>query len=293
MKFALHFGNITFPKPEDAKKLATLAESAGFESIIAVEHTVIPSNYSTKYPYNETGRLPGDIDTDWPDPLAWLTYIGAITQSIRLITGVLILPQRNPLILAKHLATIDCLTNGRLELGVGVGWLREEFDALGIPFKKRGERMDEYIQSMRKLWTENHASYSGNFVNFNQMNCSPKPKNSRIPIIIGGHSKIAVKRAAQLGDGFFPATGMQADLEPLLDMIKQEALKMGRDPKDIEIMTGCPEVLPGSGHDALHAVEYKKNLGVNRLALPVSAFLPDLETRLLTFGESVIKKFQR
>ena len=130
MKFSLHFGNLICPDPTEAKRLAIAAETAGFESVIAVEHVVIPSNYSTKYPYSKTGRLPGDEKTDWPDPLAWLTFIGAVTEKLRLITGVLVLPQRNPVILAKHLATIDRLTSGRIELGIGVGWLREEFDAL-------------------------------------------------------------------------------------------------------------------------------------------------------------------
>ena len=292
MKFALHFGNIVCPEPEEAKRLVGLAEEAGFEAIIAVEHVVIPSDYSAKYPYNETGKLPGDANTDWPDPLAWLTFVGAVTKKIRLITGVLVLPQRNPVILAKHLATIDKLTNGRLELGVGVGWLREEFNALNIPFEERGSRMDEYIQAMRMLWAENDSSFAGSFVNFNKINCNPKPSKGHVPIIIGGHSRIAARRAAHLGNGFFPATGMQTDLKPILETVKEEAAKIGRNPDEIEIITGCPEILPGSRHDAISEVEKRKNLGVSRIALPLNSFLPDMEKTFTDFSQKVIQQFK-
>ena len=226
MKFALHFGNLIFPSPHPAKKLALAAEKAGFESIIAVEHIVIPTDYTTKYPYNETGRLPGDANMPWPDPLSWLTFIGGITTKLRLITGVLVLPQRNPVVLAKQLATIDHLTEGRLELGVGVGWLEEEFEAIGVPFTRRGARMDEYIKSMRVLWDQHDASFDGEFVSFNNMNCSPKPYNGRVPIIIGGHSPKAAQRAARLGDGFFPATGTQTDISPIIEIMHEEAKKL-------------------------------------------------------------------
>jgi probable F420-dependent oxidoreductase len=291
MKFALHFGNLTFPSPKDAKNLALTATTVRFESIIAVEHVVIPSTYKTKYPYNETGRLPGDMEMAWPDPLAWLTFIGGVTTKLRLITGVLVLPQRNPLILAKHLATIDYLTGGRFELGVGVGWLREEFDALGVPFDRRGARMDEYIKLMRTLWDGNDASFSGEFSSFHKMNCNPKPFNGRVPIIIGGHSSLAAKRAAHLGDGFFPATGTQTEIKPVIQIMHKEASKIGRNPMEIEITTGCPEVLPGSKIDPLLAIEEKISFGVSRVALPASAFAGNIEEELIVFGEKIIKSF--
>ena len=277
MKFALHFGNLIFPSPNAAKKLALVAEAAGFESIIAVEHIVIPTDYETRYPYNENGRLPGNADMPWPDPLSWLTFIGGITTKLRLITGVLVLPQRNPVILAKQLATIDHLTEGRLELGIGVGWLKEEFEAIGVPFKRRGARMDEYIKSMRALWTRRDASFDGEFVSFNQMNCSPKPHNGSVPIIIGGHSPEAAQRAAHLGDGFFPATGTQTDISPIIQLMHKEAERIDRDPKTIELTTGCPDALPGSKVDPLSAIEEKIAAGVDRIALPVSAFSDNIE----------------
>jgi probable F420-dependent oxidoreductase len=289
MKFALHFGNLTFPDPEDAKRMVLAGEAAGFESVIAVEHVVIPTEYGTRYPYAPSGRLPGGIDTAWPDPLAWLTYVGAVTSRIRLITGVLVLPQRNPLVLAKHLATIDHLTGGRLELGIGVGWLREEFDALGIPFERRGARVDEYIEAMRALWDQDDASYEGAFVSFKGMSCNPKPTQGRVPVLVGGHSKAAIRRAGRLGDGFFPATGATLDVAEVIEAMHQEARAAGRDPASIKVMSGCPDALPRSGKDPLTAVATRAAAGVDRIALPLAAFQPDLEAMLAEFGEKVIK----
>ena len=264
-------------------------EAAGFESVIAVEHVVIPTEYGTRYPYAPSGRLPGGIDLAWPDPLAWLTYVGAVTSRIRLITGVLVLPQRNPLVLAKHLATIDHLTGGRLELGIGVGWLREEFDALGIPFERRGARVDEYIEAMRALWDQDDASYEGAFVSFKGMSCNPKPAQGRVPILVGGHSKAAIRRAGRLGDGFFPATGATLDVAEVIEAMRQEAREAGRDPASIKVMSGCPDALPGSGKDPLAAVAARAAAGVDRIALPLGAFQLDLEAMLAEFGEKVIK----
>ena len=143
MKFALHFGNNTFSDPEGARRMVRLAEAAGFDSVFAVEHVVFPDNYTSVYPYAPGGRLPGNPSTKLPDPLIWLTWVAAATTRLRLMTAVMILPQRNPLVLAKEVATLDYLSGGRIELGIGVGWLKEEFEALGIPFERRGKRADE------------------------------------------------------------------------------------------------------------------------------------------------------
>lgn len=290
MKFALHFGNVAIPEPEAAKRLALAAEAAGFESVIAVEHVVLPTSYSSTYPYSATGRLPGGPETNFPDPLFWLTYVAAVTSKLRLLTGVLILPQRNPVVLAKELATIDQLTGGRLSLGIGVGWLREEFEAIGVPFERRGARADEYIEAMRILWATDDASFHGEFVNFDGMNCNPKPADGAVPIVIGGHSKAAARRAGRIGDGFFPATGAQVDIAPLIDLVRQTAEEAGRDPSAIEVTTGCPEALPESGADPLAALAERAAAGVDRVALPTPAFMPDLEANLAKFGERVIAR---
>jgi len=151
MKFALHFGNNTLPDGADAARLARLAEAAGFDSVLAVDHVVLPEAYDSTYPYSATGRLPGNQFSTMPDPLIWMAYAAAATTRLRLMTGVIILPLRNPLVLAKQVATLDHMSGGRIELGIGVGWLREEFEALGVPFAARGRRADEYVGAMRAL----------------------------------------------------------------------------------------------------------------------------------------------
>lgn len=288
MKFALHFASVTAPDPGDLKRLCLAAERAGFESLITVEHVVLPTVYASTYPYAPTGRLPGGADAKLPDPLIWMSFAGGMTERLRFITGVLILPQRNPVILAKEVATLDHLTGGRLSLGIGVGWLKEEFEALGVPFEGRGRRTDEYVAAMRTLWAEDDASFDGEFVSFSGANCNPKPVAKSVPILIGGHSKAAARRAGRIGDGFFPATGAQVDVAPLIELARETAAACGRDPTALEITTGCPDVLPGSGKDALAAVAERAAAGVSRLALPVAAFMPDIEARLAAFGEAVI-----
>ena len=187
MKFALHFGNFAFPDPEGARRLVRLAEAAGFDSVFAVEHVVVPDDYASVYRYAPGGRLPGGPSVNFPDPLIWLTWVAAATTRLRFMTAVMILPQRNPLVLAKEVATLDYLSGGRIELGIGVGWLKEEFDALGIPFERRGKRADEYVAAMRALWASDGAGFAGEFVNFNRVNCNPKPDdNDRDDCVIRG-----------------------------------------------------------------------------------------------------------
>src|SRR5256885_1845815 len=176
MKFGIAFANAgPLGEPELAVGLARLAEELGFESLWTVEHVAVPSGYASEYPYSETGRMPGGDQVAIADPLIWLAYVAAATSSIRLATGILILPQRNPLVLAKEVATLDRLSGGRVDLGIGVGWLREEFDALGVPFERRGARTDEYVDVMRRLWTEPSSEVAGEFTNFGELNSYPKP----------------------------------------------------------------------------------------------------------------------
>lgn len=150
MKFGLGFVNTApFTSGDDAGRVAVMAEEVGFESIWTIEHVIFPSGYESSYPYARSGKMPLRPTDPLPDPLIWLTWAAARTSRIRLATGIVILPLRNPLVLAKEVATLDHLTGGRVDLGVGVGWLREEFDALGVPWDRRGARTDEYVAAMR------------------------------------------------------------------------------------------------------------------------------------------------
>jgi probable F420-dependent oxidoreductase len=293
MKFALHFANLAFPDGAGAKRLAQAAEKAGFECIVAIEHVVVPTEYQSTYPYSADGKMMGKPNIAMPDPLTWMTYAAAVTERINFMTGVLILPQRNALVLAKQAATMDYMSGGRMILGVGVGWLEEEFEALGIPFHTRGRYTDEAMQAMRALWAEDDASYAGELINFRKVNCNPKPVNGAVPFVIGGHSKYAARRAGRYGDGYFPATGMQTDFRPVVELAREEAVKAGRDPNALEISAGCPDALPGSGKDPLEAIAIRKQIGVDRVVLPTTPFLSgNLEENLARFGEDVIAKCQ-
>jgi probable F420-dependent oxidoreductase len=285
MKFGIIFANAgPLGAPDATTGLAQLAEEHGFESLWTVEHTVVPAGYASEYPYSEDGKMPGDDAVSITDPLIWMTWVAAVTTRLRIATGILILPQRNPVTLAKELATLDVLSGGRLDLGIGVGWLREEFDALDVPFEGRGKRTDEYVAAMRALWTDDPATFEGEFVSFERCHSNPKPvQPGGIPIVVGGHSNAAARRAGRLGDGFFPGRFRDEELRPLLDTMRASATEAGRDPDAIEITAG--------GALDLDGVKRFADLGVGRIVIPPLGF--DLETLKSTIGDfadSVISK---
>jgi probable F420-dependent oxidoreductase len=284
MKFGIVFANVvTFVQPEGAVALARTAEENGFESLWTVEHVVVPAGYQSAYPYSPTGRMPGDETAPIPDPLIWLAYVAAETRTIRLATGILILSQRNPVITAKAIATLDVLSGGRVELGVGAGWLKEEFDALGVPFEERGERLDEAIQALRALWTEDKPTFKGRHFSFEEAICRPQPVQGSVPIHVGGHTPRAARRAGELGDGFFPGRGRAEDLEPLLASVRRHAEAAGRDPDAIEVTAG--------GAMDADGVKRLADLGVHRVVIPPLAWDTEgLKTQLGRFAEDVIAR---
>jgi probable F420-dependent oxidoreductase len=289
MKFGVMFANVgPFAQPEAAAAFGQAAEEAGFESLWTVEHVVVPVGYESAYPYSPDGRMPAPDDLDLPDPLIWLTWVAANTRHLRLATGILILPQRNPVVTAKEVATLDVLSGGRVELGVGVGWLAEEFDVLGVPFEQRGRRTDEYIEVLRTLWTEDVASYDGSFVRFDQVVSRPRPAQGTVPITIGGHTEAAARRAGRLGDGFFPGRGSHDELTRLLDVMRATAGEHGRDADAIEVTSSGNGALGGGAIDEIKALA---DLGVSRVIVPPLAFDPaGLRDALARYGDEVIAR---
>jgi probable F420-dependent oxidoreductase len=284
VKFGVLFANVgPAVEPDYAVASAHLFEAAGIESLWTVEHVVVPTGYQSAYPYSPTGRMPGDESSPIPDPLVWLAYVAAATTHIRLGTGILILPQRNPLVLAKELATLDRMSGGRVELGVGVGWLQEEFDALGVSWERRGARTDEYVDVLRRLWREEQTEYAGEFTRFAPLRSYPKPAQADGPRIhIGGHTVAAARRAGRIGDGFFPGRA-EEQLPVLLDEMRAAARDAGRDPDAIEVSA--------IGGFDLDAVKRYADLGVTRCVLPPLGFdLDTLRTQLGAFSENVIAK---
>ena len=227
--------------PDYALGVANACEQLGLESIWAVEHVVVPASYTSRYPYAPDGRMPLTGDEAIPDPLDWLAFVAGGTTTLRLGTAMLILPEHHPVELAKRLATIDTLSQGRLLLGIGVGWMREEAEAVGTRFEDRGARTDEYIAVLRELWREPVATYHGASVSFDRVKCLPKPAQvGGIPILVGGHSPAAARRAGRLGDGFFPLGVGVDELPALLEIMAKAARDAGRDPSAIELTTNAP-----------------------------------------------------
>ncbi len=278
MHFGLRYCNMgPLAARGPAIEIARFAEEAGFESLWTIEHVVIPAGYQSAYPYSDDGRFGWPENLDYPDPLMWMAVLAGATTTLKLGSAVLILPQRNPLVLAKECATLDAMSDGRLLLGVGVGWLEEEFDALGVPFEERAARTDEAIEIMRCLWADEEASFDGRFHSFDRALMFPKPISRiegtpAVPLIIGGHSKIAARRAGRLGDGFFPARATPEDLGPLVDVVRATALDHGRNPDSIEITAGSVY-----DYDAARKFE---DMGAARVMCPLN--LPDLITDLDT-----------
>lgn len=265
MKFGLMFANTGHhATAEGVAELGAAAEAGGIESIWTVEHVIWPEHYSSRYPYSASGKMAGTPATPIPDPLVWLAFFAAQTSAVKLATGILILPQRNPLLTAKAAATLDVLSGGRLILGIGVGWLEEEFDALGVPFADRGPRTDDYVAAMRALWSGDGVSYEGEFASFHEVSVNPKPVGGDIPIVVGGHTKAAARRAGRLGAGFYPATASLDMLPELIDVARQTAADHGHDPASIEITTGHAGLLRD---DPVGAAQELAALGVGRAML--------------------------
>jgi probable F420-dependent oxidoreductase len=271
MKFGLAFASSIAVDHQASMEICRRAEAAGFESLWGGEHVIMPSKIESSYPYTADGKIPAMPDTPIPDPLIWLAFAAAAAPSMRLGTCILIVPQRNPLILAKELATLDQLSGGKVELGLGVGWLEEEFDALGVPWARRGARNDEYIEAMRTLWSGPEVEFHGEFVDFPKVTCSPRPVQPTIPILVGGDSDVAIRRAARLADGYFPGEGDVDRLAALITRVRQAAEDAGRDPDEIEINAMFSTQMT----DPVAGVEKFTELGVGRIMVPAFFFAGD------------------
>jgi probable F420-dependent oxidoreductase len=284
MKFGLAFASSVGTDPASALEIARVAEAVGFESVWGGEHVVMPSTISSPYPYTSDGKIPATPETSIPDPLIWLAYVAAAAPSLRLGTCILILPQRNPLVLAKELATLDHLSGGRVELGIGVGWMKEEFDALDVPWEHRGKRNDEYVEVLRTIWSGSHVEFHGEFIDFEPLTSTPRPaQGANIPILVGGDTPVAIRRAARLADGYFPGESKPERLGQLIESVRQACSDIDRDPDSVEInaMFGAHLRDPAAGIDIM------RTLGVGRVMVPGFGFMGDggLD-RLREFGET-------
>jgi probable F420-dependent oxidoreductase len=232
--------------PEALEAMVARAETLGFDSVVIADHIVMPVEIRSRYPYTVDGAFPGQGDA--LEQLALMAFIAGKTTTLRLITSVMIVPHRNPVVTAKMLATIDVLSRGRVTVGAGVGWLREEFEALGAPdFDRRGAVSDEYLRIFKTLWTQSPASFHGEFYSFDALRCLPRPMQvPHPPIWIGGHSRAALRRTARLGDGWHPVGANPAvpltppELRASLDELFRLTEAEGRDPAALTISYKAP-----------------------------------------------------
>ncbi len=246
--------------PDDIAKITQAGEALGYATIVIGDHIVFPLKIDSRYPYSVDGRFPGHGDA--MEQLSLMAFVAGITTTSRLVTSVMILPHRNPLVTAKMLATIDVLSKGRVTVGVGVGWMREEFEALRAPdFDKRGASSNEYLEIFKKCWTQDPVSHHGEFYSFQELHCLPHPvQKPHPPIWIGGHSRPALRRVAKYGDGWQPVGATTASSLPpaefksLLDELKQLTVAEGRDFEALTICLKAPSYNPGlvpKGHARL------------------------------------------
>jgi len=242
-------------EPHAIEAMVAHGEALGFSSVVVADHLVFPVTIHSRYPYTVSGAFPGQGDA--LDQLSLMAFVAGKSRRLRLISRVMILPHRNPVVTAKMLATIDVLSGGRVTVGVGVGWLREEFQALGAPdFDRRGAVSDEYLRIFKTLWTQDPASFRGEFYSFEALRCLPQPtQKPHPPIWVGGHSKVALRRVARLGDGWHPVGATPAvplrppEMRASLDELRRLADAERRDFAALTISFKAPLYDPRQGVD--------------------------------------------
>jgi probable F420-dependent oxidoreductase len=217
------------------REVAAIAEETGVESVWTVEHVVVAQDYQPLYPYSPDGQMPGAGHTPMPDPLETIAFMAGASRTLKFGTAMVVAPLHSPVVLAKRAATIDRHSNGRLMLGLGIGWQKEEYAAIGVPFSDRGGRLDDCIGAMRALWSSEPASFHGKHVAFDDLNCLPRPESGAVPIVLGGNSAPAVRRAGRVGDGWFPYTITPEDFADAVDRLAAAAVEAGRSIDDVEI----------------------------------------------------------
>jgi len=285
MKLGLIPINIGMDSLENLVGFAQYAESLGFESLWTFEHVMVPVEYESKYPYSKDGKMGGGSDNPFLDPLIALAAVAAQTKTVRLGTGVNILSQANPLLLAKQAASLDVLSGGRFMLGAGIGWLKEEFEAMGVPFERRGARYDDYVTAMRKVWSGEVVEHQSDFINWSGFQSYPLPKQKGgVPIIIGGSKGKAFERIAKLGDGWFAPTNDAASLAPMLDQLKAACDDAGRDYSSVEITSMW------DNKGGLEAVKAFEDIGVSRLIVPLFVLGRDPIAGIGKLAEEIIAK---
>ncbi len=284
---------VSFMEPDQLVGVAQAAEEAGFHGLLLADHLFFPAKLGSKYPYSEDGAPMFDGRTPFPDPWTTIASMAAVTKRLHFATFVFILPLRHPIELAKSLGTLSLLSGGRVALGAGAGWIREEFDALGVDFHTRGKRMDEMVVAMRKLWSGEVVEHHGRFFDFAPLQMSPAP-GREVPIWFGGLSDVAMKRAVTLGDGWLGIGNTPVEASQILAKLRALRSQGERASKPFE--TIIPLVTPLEP-ETLQRLEAQGMTGANSFpfsfTLGPSSTLAQKREQMLRFGETVIANTNR
>ena len=258
------FSDVT--SPTYIAEAGRVVEEIGFHSLWVPEHVMFFAAYDSEYPYSADGRLPGD-PRSLLDPFSALTFVAANTATIKLCTGVCLVPQRNPIYCAKQVADLDYLSGGRFEFGIGIGWLKEEFDALGVPWKGRATRLLECLEVMKTLWGDEVSSYNGKHFSFESAFQNPKPvQKPHPPLIFGGESDPALKRVAAIGQGWYGFNLTPERLKSALDTLDALLDAEGRTRDQVKIY-----ITPAADAQDSNSLKQFSALGVEQIILPVFA----------------------
>ncbi len=249
------------------REFAVAAQEAGVESVWTVEHVVVADAYEPNYPYSASGRMPGpEHGIPMTDPLETIAFMAGASSTLTFGTAMVVAPLHSPVVLAKRAATIALHSDDRLLLGLGIGWQKEEYAAVGASFRQRGRRLDDCIGAMRALWACAPASFTGHELSFTDLHCTPRPSGGRIPIILGGNSDPALRRAGRVGDGWFPYTLDPEGFAAGADVVRAIALGAGR-PRDAVELTAWPGSCDAAREFDVDFVRGYVRAGATRLVL--------------------------
>ena len=287
MKFC---ASLAFTDTGDYVELARVAEEHGWDTLVLSDHVVHPETIRSKYPYREDGERPWEADDHWPDVWVAIAAMGAVTTRLRFLTGVFVVPMRHPLHLAKAIGTAAVLTDCRVSLGLGMGWMRDEFELLGERFEQRGARADEMIEVMRKLWTGEMVEHHGRFFEFARLNMRP-PVRGPVPLLVGGMSEAAFRRAARLGDGWMPHAISTAEARRHLETIRRYRAEAGRAAQPLTAVVPLTDAFDPDGYRRAEEVGVTHVLTTPWLVYGGShRSLADKRDGLRRFADDVIAK---
>ena len=261
--------------------LARRVEGFGYDAVWASDHVVLPFEIRSRYPYNQTGEFPLPPTANFLEPLTTLAVVAGATERVRLGTTVLVIPHRHPVLAAKMLATLDHLAPGRVILGAGVGWMREEIELLGAPYDQRGAWTDEALRVMRACWTEERVRFRGRFFTLPELGFAPKPPRGSIPIWIGGHTPRALRRAAELGDGWHAAFATPAMMREGIAKLQEACARVGRNAWELTLSVRMGLSVKRASSETLAELQALRELGVRHVVLETRVTDVDDTTRIL------------